>query len=179
MKIRLLPLALFAALLAAGCGKKDTAPSTSASSPAPASTAPAAAAPRVIEIAGNDQMQFVIGDKRSGPTSNLVIEAKAGEELKVVLKNVGTLPKEAMGHNWVLLTAGADGMAFSTAAVAAKATEYIPESHKAQVIAATKLIGPRETAEVTFKVPAAGEYPFICSFPAHYAVGMKGMLVAK
>ena len=107
------------------------------------------------------------------------IEAKAGEQLKIVFKNVGTLPKEAMGHNWVLLKAGSDGMAFSTAAVAAKDTDYIPPSLKQQVIAHTKLLGPRQTDEITFTVPAAGEYPFLCSFPAHYAVGMKGTLIAK
>jgi azurin len=194
MKIRFLPLAIFAALLSTACAKKETA-SAAASAPAPApaaveagakassgtSAAPAATAvaARVIEITANDQMKFTIGGKSSGPAENLTIEAKPGEELKIVFKNAGTLPKEAMGHNWVLLKPGSDAMAFSTAAVAAKATDYVPDSLKDQVVVHTKLLGPRETAEVTFKVPAAGEYPFLCSFPAHFTVGMKGTLVAK
>lgn len=209
MKIRSFTLVLISALLLSACAKKEPAAAdTSAnaqSSAAPTKTeataaaktsagtaaAPAtpatgggaaasnATAARVIEITGNDQMQFVMGSKRSGPGGGLVIEAKAGEQIKVVFKNVGTLPKEAMGHNWVLLKAGSDPMAFSNAAVAAKATDYIPPQLKDQVIAATKLLGPKQTDEVTFTVPAAGEYPFLCSFPAHFAVGMKGTLVAK
>lgn len=108
------------------------------------------------------------------------IEAKPGEEIKVILTNVGTQPKEVMGHNWVLLKAGSDVAAFAAAAVAAKATDYIPAGLKDQIIAHTALIGPRKSDEVTFKVPdAPGDYPFLCTFPAHYQVGMKGVLTVK
>jgi azurin len=188
MKIRLLSFSLFVALLAAGCAKNEPASSTASTAPATPSAAPAkapaadtakapaataakapAAGPRVIEITANDQMKFSV----------TTIEAKAGEQLKVVLTNVGTLPKEAMGHNWVLLKAGTDGNAFSAAAITAKDKDYIPDSMKDQVIAHTALLGPRKSDEVTFTVPAAGEYPFLCSFPAHFAVGMKGTLIAK
>jgi azurin len=194
MKIRLLCFAFCAALLASGCGKKENVPATVAdvtssaatpSSPTAAATgtpaatastpaaAPIAAATpsggaRVIEITANDQMKFSLA----------TIEAKAGEELKVVLTNLGTLPKEAMGHNWVLLKAGTDPMAFGAASMTAKDKEYIGDSVKDQVIAATKVLGPKQSAEVTFKAPAAGEYPFICSFPGHVAL-MKGTLVVK
>ena len=71
----------------------------------------AAAAPREIEITANDQMKFNV----------TAIEAKAGEQLKIVLKNIGTLPKEAMGHNWVLLKPGTDLNAFAMAAMTASA----------------------------------------------------------
>jgi azurin len=184
MKIRLLPVSLFAALLVAGCGKKEettatTAPASStpaasatpASGGASASTAPASksGAARVIEITGNDTMKF----------SLTTIEAKAGEEITIKLVNAGTLPKQAMGHNFVLLKAGTDANAFAMAAMTAAATDYIPASLKEQVIAHTKLLGPKEEDSITIKVPAAGEYPFVCSFPAHAMAGMKGTLVAK
>ena len=107
------------------------------------------------------------------------IEAKAGEEIKVILTNGGSMPKEAMGHNWVLLKAGSDGMTFATAAMSAKDTDYIPPALKDQVLASIGLLGPRKSGEVTFKAPAPGEYPFLCTFPAHYAVGMKGTLIVK
>lgn len=130
----------------------------------------AAQAPRTIEITANDQMKF-------GVTA---IQAKPGEQLKIVLKNIGTLPKEAMGHNWVLLKKGSDPAAFANAAVAARATDYIPANLKGQVVAATKLIGPKQTDELTFTVPSEpGDYPFLCSFPAHFVVGMKGVLTVK
>jgi azurin len=181
MTIRLLPLAFLSALLVAGCGKNETttastaAPSTPAATGTPAATAatPAASAAkatavRTIEITANDQMKFSVA----------TIEAKAGEELKVVLENVGMLPKQAMGHNWVLLKAGTDVAAFGAASATAAATDYIPPALKDQVIASIHVLGPKEKGDVTFKAPAPGEYPFICSFPGHFAL-MKGTLTVK
>jgi azurin len=108
------------------------------------------------------------------------IEAKPGEVLKITLKNIGTMPKEAMGHNLVILKKGTDVNAFATAATTAKATDYIPESLKGQVLAHTPMLGPRKSAEITFKVPAeTGDYAYICSFPAHFMVGMKGVITVK
>lgn len=173
MKIRILPVSLFAALVVAGCGQKNTA-STDAAAPtsSAAATAPAPqakAGPRTVEITANDQMKFSLA----------TIEAKAGEDLKVVLTNVGTLPKEAMGHNWVLLAAGTDAMAFAMAAASAKDTDYIPAAFKDKVIAHTAILGPRKSDEAAFKAPAPGEYIYLCSFPGHFAVGMKGKLIVK
>ena len=169
MNIRL-PLCLsFAAVALSGCGQKDSASATAAA-PAPvAAAAPAAAAvaaPRVIEISANDTMKFSV----------TAIEAKAGETIKIVLTNNGTLPKEAMGHNLIILKPGSDSAAFSAAAMTAKATDYVPDSLKDQVVGHTALLGPRKSDEIILKDLKAGEYPFLCSFPAHFAVGMKGVL---
>lgn len=169
-----------------GCAKKEATPAGTAVATPPAA-APAPAAPaksatpaataaspaaktegRVIEITGNDQMQFSIK----------TMEAKVGEEIKVVMTNVGTLPKEAMGHNWVLLQLGTDVNAFATASMTAKGTDYIPPAMKDKVVAFIPVLGPKQKGEVTFKVPAAGEYTYICSFPGHYMI-MKGTLTAK
>jgi azurin len=128
----------------------------------------AAAAPRTIEITANDQMKY----------SLTTIEAKSGESLKVVLTNAGTLPKEAMGHNWVLLKAGTDIAAFATASIMAKDTDYIAASQKDKVIASIGVLGPKKSGETTFTAPAPGEYNFICSFPGHYML-MKGTLTVK
>jgi azurin len=177
MKIRYLLVSLFTALLAAGCSKQETpaaggtagssAPTTAAA-PKAAAPAPAAAA-RVIEITANDAMKFSV----------TAIEAKVGEELKIVLTNIGTLPKEAMGHNLVVLKPGTDVNAFAAAAMMARDTDFIPAALKDQVVAHTQLLGPRKSDEITFKVTAAGEYPFVCSFPAHAMAGMKGTITVK
>lgn len=133
------------------------------------SSVASAADARSIEISGNDQMKFSVA----------TIEAKAGEQLKVVFKNAGTLPKQAMGHNWVLLKKGSDVAAFGAAAAGAAGTDYIPASQKDKIIVHTKVLGPKETQEVTFTVPSeAGDYPFLCSFPGHFAL-MKGTLKVK
>ena len=37
-----------------------------------------------------------------------------------------------------------------------------------------------ELVEITFTVPSEpGEYPYVCSFPAHYVAGMRGVLVVQ
>lgn len=128
------------------------------------------AKPRIVDITGNDQMKY----------SLTTITAKPGETLTVRLKSIGTLPKIAMGHNFVLLAKGTDATAFANAAASAYQTGYIPPAMKPKVLAMTTIVGPGETAEVTFKVPAApGSYAFLCSFPGHFVAGMKGMLVVK
>ncbi len=132
-----------------------------------ASAAPPA---RVVAITGNDQMKFDV----------MAITAKPGEMLHVKLKSVGTLPKIAMGHNFVLLAKGTDAVAFTNASPMASATAYIPAQFKAKVLASTPLAGPGETVEVTFKAPTApGRYVYLCSFPGHFAAGMKGVLTVK
>ena len=130
------------------------------------------ATPRTIKIrAGVDNaMKFDVAS----------ISAAPGESLKVVLTNASTLPKEVMGHNWVLLTAGTDPMAFAAAAVPEAANGYIPSKMKDKIVAVVGMLGPNETGEVTFKAPTApGEYPFVCTFPGHGQIGMKGVLVVK
>src|SRR5688500_10931970 len=71
--------------------------------------ADAATTPRTIKIrAGVDNaMKFDVTN----------ISAAPGESLKVVLTNASVLPKEVMGHNWILLTVGTDPLAFAAAAV--------------------------------------------------------------
>jgi azurin len=159
-------LSLFVALVPA---PQAAAPKAPAQAPA-AAKAPAAKGVRTIELTAGDDMKY-----------NLTkIEAKPGETLHVVLKSTGAIPKMAMAHNFVLLKLGADAVEFNKASMTAAATDYVPETLKAQVVGATKMAGPGETVEVTFKVPAkAGSYPYMCTFPGHYAAGMKGDLVVK
>lgn len=141
-----------------------------AAKPAAPAAKKAGAAGRTIELTGGDDMKFNV----------TAISAKPGETLHVVLKNVGTVPKIAMAHNFVALKAGVDAAKFAQDAMTARDTEYVPAARKADVLASTKLAGPGETVEVTFKAPAkAGVYPYLCSFPGHFAAGMKGELTVK
>jgi azurin len=143
---------------------------------AAAATTPAAATPRdtaaaqTVELTANDTMKF----------SQTEIKAKAGQSVTVTFKNVGTLPKTAMGHNFILLKSDDLAQGFIQDSLQAGETDYIPENHKDDIIAHTKLLGPGESESVTFTAPSkAGTYPYFCSFPGHYAVGMKGELVVE
>jgi azurin len=150
---------LFVALILTGCSKSG-----------PAAVAPAPSGPRTIELTAGDNMRYNITR----------IEAAPGEVMRVTLTNTGVLPKEAMGHDWILLQAGADADAYSRAAVMAKDTNYQPPALAFEVLACIPMLGPGQMGDVIFTTPTKpGEYPFLCSFPAHYQSGMKGVLVVK
>jgi azurin len=139
--------------------------------PAPPAQA-AAAKGRLIEISAGDDMKFSVVE----------IAAKPGELLTVRLKSTGTLPKIAMGHNFVLLKGEVSAVDFANdpAAAASRATDFIPPARKGDVLAMTTMIGPGETAEVTFSAPKApGAYNYLCSFVGHFAAGMRGRLTVK
>jgi azurin len=156
--LKLLSLALTVILAFAACSRQEPA------------AAAAPSGPRTIELTAGDNMKYNLTE----------IDAAPGEELHVTLTNTGTLPKEAMGHDWILLQAGSDADAYDRAAITAKDTGYQPPALASEVIVSIALLGPNQTGEVTFKAPIQpGQYPFLCSFPAHYQSGMHGMLVVK
>ncbi len=165
-KLLFLPL-LACGLVLAGCGKND---GSAASTPAASAPASEAAAVVSVDLTANDSMKYSLNR----------IEAKPGQQVKVTLTNTGTMPKQAMGHNFIVLKKGVDPKEFVNAAVAAAATDYIPASMADKIIAHTKLVGPKQSDEVTFAAPTEpGEYTFLCSFPAHFLTGMHGVLVVQ
>ena len=120
-----------------------------------------------IELGSNDQMQY---DKNE-------LRVPANSRITLTLKHNGTMAKEAMGHNFVLLAAGTDIPSFGMKAIEAGiANEHIPDSDA--IIAHTGLIGGGEETSVTFDAPAPGTYDYICSFPGHYGM-MKGKLIVE
>ena len=126
---------------------------------------------QTVTISGNDTMQF---DVKS-------FEVKAGSKVKIVLKNIGMIPKIAMGHNIVILKKGITAIAFGQKALGAgaNATNALPDSIKGDVIASTKLLGPGETDTVVLTAPKeAGSYEYVCTFPGHFAL-MRGVMTVK
>ena len=123
-----------------------------------------------IEITGNDQMQY----------STKAFEVTEGEKVVLSFKHIGQLPVVAMGHNVVILETGTAVPAFAAKCAPAKDNGYIPqdEESKEQIIAHTKMLGGGESDEITFTAPAAGDYPFICTFPGHFAI-MQGVMTVK
>lgn len=125
---------------------------------------------RTIKMVGTDQMLFDITE----------IEAQPGETIKIKLTTVSRIPKEAMAHNVVILQQDTDVQAYVNASAKAKENLYLAPEMEDEVIAATDLAGGEETVEITFTVPEeTGEYEYICSFPGHYAAGMRGVLIVK
>jgi azurin len=140
---------------------------------AAAASLPAASAPdngKTIVITASDMLKFSVTQ----------IEVQRGQTIHIQFKNIGTMPKDVMGHNWILLKAGSDVTAYATAALSAKGEGYQPKSLADQVLASIPLLGPGQTGEVTFVAPdAPGSYSFLCTFPGHFQAGMRGELRVK
>lgn len=169
-KAKISMVVLLGALTITSCEKKENV-----STEEPAVTTEATsdegqkpAVSNVLVIEGNDQMQFNTNELR----------AIAGKPIKLTLKHVGKIPKEAMGHNLVILQEGTDEAAFAAKAIEAKDTDYIPASEKASIVAHTKLLGGGEEDTIEFTVDKKGTYNFLCTFPGHVAM-MKGVLIVE
>ena len=123
-----------------------------------------------LELTGNDQMQY---DKKE-------LTVTEGQKVTIKLKHIGKLPKAAMGHNVVILKPGTAMPTFAMKCAPAAASDYIPQDaeSKALIVAHTKMIGGGEETSVTFTAPAAGEYPYLCTFPGHFGV-MNGKMTVK
>ena len=123
-----------------------------------------------VELTSNDQMQYNLE----------TFEVTAGDKVTLIFKHIGQLPKVAMGHNVVILQAATPVPDFAMKASTAKDHDYIPQDAESQakIVAHTKLIGGGESDTVTFTAPAAGSYPFLCTFPGHFAI-MQGTMTVK
>ncbi|MFP6886486.1 MAG: plastocyanin/azurin family copper-binding protein [Opitutales bacterium] len=126
---------------------------------------------QTVSITGNDTMQYDVK----------VFEVKAGSKVKLVLKNIGKVPKTAMGHNVVILKKGVTAIAFGQKALGAgaNALNALPDSVKGDTLAHTKLLGPGESDTIIFTAPKeAGDYEYVCTFPGHFAL-MRGKMTVK
>lgn len=131
-------------------------------------SAPVLAAECTIEIEGNDAMQF---------NKPAIEVSQSCKEFTVKLKHSGKMPKQAMGHNWVLAKT-TDVQAVATDGIAAGLPQDYVKAGDARVVAHTKIIGGGESDSVTFspaKLAAGGSYTYFCSFPGHSSL-MKGTL---
>ena len=168
-------LAIAAFGLLAACNKTPenggAAASNASENAAPAAAAPDPSLPEVkVQITGNDLMKYDVTD----------IQAKPGQKVTVTMKNAGTMPKVSMGHNFVLLMPEQDPMNFVEASQTSMGTDFIGPDVKNKVLAHTKLLGPGESDTISFAAPRKpGVYTYICSFPGHYTIGMKGTLTVQ
>lgn len=105
------------------------------------------------------------------------INVKAGLPVVLTLEN-----PDNMQHNLVICKKGTKekvGKAADLMAQDPKSVEknYVPVM--SEILAATKLVNPGETATIEFIAPTIpGDYPYICTFPGHWSI-MQGIMHVK
>jgi len=188
---KLFPLFIFSlALIVSACSGSSDQQQSAEGSAEETETTTMEAEGRTIDVYGIDRMKYVVKDTTggvmvgesvevNGETYYLLegISAETGEELTVKLTTISSLPATAMAHNIVLLQGDADAQEFVNASMKAKDNNYIAPGMTDVILEQTEMVGGGESTQVSFSAPEeAGDYEYLCSFPGHYAAGMKGIL---
>ena len=166
-------------LLAIACGKSsenkaEPAPAETASTQSvtqPAATAPAEKPAPSATAAENKTVELrVVAHAAQMVFEPTELTVPAGSTVHLVLEDEkpGALP-----HNWALVMPGTEAKVAAEGLKKGEEASYIAEGP--DMIAYTKLAQPGSTGDVTFKAPAPGKYPYICTYPGHYVM-MKGVL---
>ena len=128
--------------------------------------------PIKIVIESNDLMKF---DKSA-------INVEKGKVYEITLKNVGKLPKVAMGHNLIILKPGINALTFGQALItkygATVQNEWNPVKGSMLILKQTKMLGPGEQETLKIKFDKSGAYHYLCSFPGHFGQ-MRGIINVK
>ncbi len=157
---------IVAVLVFVACGGENTGSggneSKGSKSEAPKSTG------ELVKVVVNsdDQMRFDTDE----------IKVKAGSRVELTLNHTGSFPKESMGHNLVILSAGVDLNDYAQRAMSASDNNYVLDGD--ETIAGTIVIGGGESTTITFDAPAAGSYQFVCTFPGHF-FNMQGNFIVE
>ena len=126
------------------------------------------AEPCSVDIRSTDQMTYDL---------KTITVPQSCQRFTVNLQHTGTMPRNIMGHNWVLAKKEDIKGVTTDGAAAGEADDYIQPGDQ-RVLAQTRLIGGGEKDSVTFdtRVLQAGQaYAFFCSYPFHSTM-MKGAL---
>ena len=113
-----------------------------------------------------------LGDQMSYDVTSFTVTA--GTTVSISFTNVATIP--VMIHNVVILN---DRNAIDEVGQRAiSAINHLPD-HPA-ILSASPLAKPGERVTWVWQVPKTpGDYPFICTFPGHYAIMQGTMKVVK
>ena len=129
-------------------------------------SAPAAAGGGAVTLEISSKGEELVYDKDA-------LSAPAGSKITLNFKNNST----ALQHNWVLSKPGTQDTVANDGMAAGEGKGYVKDGDT-NIIAKTGMVKPGQTASVTFDAPAAGAYPYFCTFPGHNVL-MKGTLTIK
>lgn len=170
-----------AGLIEAPAAAAPTASAQAASTPAPATAAPAAAATTTAPAASSAPgaaNEITIKPDLANPLAydTKEFKVKAGQKVKITFNN--THPAVPQPHNLIIAKPGTKdkllGLAMAMAAAPdGMAKGFIPDSP--DILFHTKLLQPNTSETLEFTAPAAGDYPYLCSFPGHGLI-MNGVM---
>ena len=150
-----------------GPGVSPSAPAST--DPAGSPSAPASGAIALQIDTGTEPEDFAYAES--------TLTASAGSTITLTLNNLTDMDDE-IGHNWVLVEPGQEQVVLASGIAAGDNGDWL-DVHNPAIVAFTALIEGGDSASVTFEAPPPGIYPFVCTFPEHYANGMLGTLTIE
>ena len=176
-----IPILAFAAFAFTACGGGEEPPSTPPPESAPEQVAPTpepVPEPEAVVTFDGPILEITmtpVGNEMRFEQTEFTVQP--GQIVHITFNNTADNP--AMSHSVVFLRSADVIDAVGQAAMGAAATDYVPASRRDDIIANTPMSAPGETVEVTFTAPGTvGDYPYICTFPGHYATMQGTMHVA-
>jgi azurin len=156
-------------------------PAPAVAAAAPAATAPAAGGAAAAPVVSGPVQELALGPDAVNPMlfSVKLLKARAGQPIKLTFDNSGSAAPQP--HNVVVGKAGSkDALTAASVKImtdpAGMGKGFVPEDPA--VLAAIKMLQPGGKDSVTFTLPAAGDYPFMCMFPGH-GILMNGVIHAE
>jgi azurin len=113
-----------------------------------------------------------VGDNMNFVPAAMQVSASKCESVTLKITHTGTIPRNAMGHNWVL-TLAKDAQATAQEGWGAGLDNEYLKPTDSRVIASSKVVGGGESDTITFdfsKLEVGGDYTFFCSFVGHFAM---------
>ena len=152
-------LALALSALLAACGGVDSA--TPTATPKPTATPDVITPTPPTPTCENPNLEISVkGDALGFDPDRL--QVPAGTEVVLCFTNISSFSQ----HNWVLVQQGTGNDVAKRGLEAGPDNDYIQPGDP-DVIAHTRLVRPRQQAEVRFATPKPGSYQFVCTFPGH------------
>ncbi len=178
MKASVRTLVLFSTLAVAisACTKKEEGAAPDAAAPAAETATETAAAPAAVDPNQKPDVEVTIGTEGDAMAfDKKAFEVKAGQVVKLTFKNNASAG--GLQHNLLVVKPGTEQAVANAGIQAGNDKGWAPDNDP-NVLFKTRLINAGETDTITFVAPAAGEYPYICTFPGH-AMVMKGVMTVK
>ena len=142
--------------------------SAPAASPAPGQSAQAKSLELIIDTATEPEQSTYAQQELTAP---------AGSTITLTLNN-RTDADDEIGHNWVLVKPGQEESVLANGIAAGDDRNWLDVDDPG-IIAHTELIEGEDSTSVIFEAPEPGAYTFVCTFPEHFAGGMKGTLTIE
>lgn len=119
-----------------------------------------------------------VGDSIAYSRDSITVPSSC-ESVTINMAHTGSLPREAMGHNWVLVPASAVQAIGSAGGAAGMENDYLPDDDR--IVAASDLIGGGQSTSLTFSLDDLDDgtdYAYVCTFPGHWSV-MRGTFTVE